>query len=286
MEHTDPDAGHVDHIGLMCPNCKPIVIFNPAHRQKIVEHISAHVLHDPLVDRLSEPCGLCLRPAPLCKIVLKRAKGKTGKLAIDMEESSCANLVKLSIAIAAGYSDGSPCTNHPIICQHCDGSEASPVVWSYNFRSHLLREHPRISLEDHNDILILTKLEREGMKRIWDDRFKQRKARRKSQFPPLVISETYRSCLVFKYVFLFYLSPTPATQLMHKLNSSDGVPDLDASDEDTSSNSCSDHGEDVAASVAAVAELDGQGDITLVQVVTEADKGEDSEVQDLEYTSE
>ena len=73
---------------------------------------------------------------------------------------------------------------------------------------------------------------------------------------------------------------------MLKLNSSDGVPDLDASNEDTSSNSCSDHGEDVAASIAAVAELDGQGDITLVQVVTEADKGEDSEVQDLEYTSE
>jgi hypothetical protein len=201
IENAGPDTSPVDHINLMCPNCNPIVTFNPAHRQRIVEHIGAHVLHDPSVNRLSEPCGLCLRPAPLCKIVLKKAKGQMGKLAIDMKKSSCANLVKLSIGAAARCSDASPCTNHPVICPYCDSLESIPVVWSYNFRSHLLRKHPRISLEDHNDTFILTKLEKEGMKRVWDTRFKQRKACQKLQRAPLVISETYRSRLAFKYVF-------------------------------------------------------------------------------------
>ena len=271
IEHTGPDAGLVDHISLMCLNCQPIVAFDPSHRQRIVEHIGAHVLHDPSVDRLSEPCGLCLRPAPLCKIVLKKAKGHTGNLAIDMKESLCPNLMKFSIAVAAEYSDSSPCTNHPFICPYCDCLESSSVVWSYNFWSHLLRKHPRISLEGHNDILILTRLEKDGMKRVWERRLKQRKARRKSQRAPLVISETYCSRLVFKYAFLFYLS---LIQLMHKLSSSDVVQDLDSSDTDTSSDPFSDRNEDTA-------ESDDEGDVTLI--ATETDNGGDSEVQNLEH---
>ena len=105
MEHADPDTNFLDHIGMTCPNCRPIVTFNPSLRQCILEHIGAHILHDRSVDRLSEPCGLCLRPAPLCKIVLKKGKGQMGNLAIDMKASLCPNLVKFSIAIAAECSD-------------------------------------------------------------------------------------------------------------------------------------------------------------------------------------
>jgi hypothetical protein len=198
LERTGPDTSLVDHIGLMCPNCDPTVTFDPSLQQRVVEHISAHVLHDSSVDRSSEPCGLCLLPAPLCKIVLKKAKGQVGKLYIDMKESSCRNLVKFSIAVAADCSDSSPCTNHPILCPHCDDSA---VVWSYNFRFHLLCKHPRVSLEDHSDILTLTKLEKDGMKRIWEHRLKQRKVHRKSQRAPLVISEAHCSHLVLKSVF-------------------------------------------------------------------------------------
>ncbi|HEX3643639.1 MAG TPA: hypothetical protein VHV10_20310, partial [Ktedonobacteraceae bacterium] len=115
MENVDPDTGLVDHVGMTCPNCRPTVTFNPSHRQHVVEHISAHILHDPLVGHLSEPYGLCLRPAPLCKIVLKKAKGQKGNLAINMKTSSCPNLMKFSIAVAAECSDLSPCTNCPIV---------------------------------------------------------------------------------------------------------------------------------------------------------------------------
>ena len=169
-----------------------------------MEHISAYVLHDPSVDRSSEPCGLCLRPEPLCKIVLKKSKGKKGKLAIDMKASLCPNLVKFNLATAAQYTYSSPCTNHPILCLHCIGSESSPVVWSYNFRFHLLCKHPRVSLQDYNNVLSLTKLEKGGMKRAWEHCNKPQKLHQKSQCTPLMISERHHSHLVFKYVFLFY----------------------------------------------------------------------------------
>ena len=202
MEHASPDTAFLDHIGMTCPNCRPIVTFNPSRRQQIVEHIGAHVLHDPSVDRLSEPCGLCLRPAPLCKVVLKKAKGRGGKISIDMKASLCPNLVRFSITAATGCSGSLPCTNHPVTCPLCGDSEST--VWTYNFRSHLLRKHPGISLEDHRDMLVLTKLKKEGMRRVWEHRMKQRKVHRKSQCPPLSISEAHHFRLVLKYVFRFY----------------------------------------------------------------------------------
>lgn len=209
IEHAAPDTDFVDCISLTCPNCQPIITFNPLHRQRIVEHISAHILHDRSVNRASEPCGLCLRPAPLCKIILKKAKGKNGKISINMNASSCPNLVNLSIKVATGCSESSPCTNHPVACPYCDNSEASPVVWSYNFRFHLLQKHPRVSLENHSDIFTLTKFEKDGMKGMWDHRHKQQKLHRKTQRPPLVILETHRSRLVLKYVVLFYFINDP-----------------------------------------------------------------------------
>jgi len=41
--------------------------------QEIITHISAHILYDPAIDRSTEPCGLCGRPAPLCTIFLKKS---------------------------------------------------------------------------------------------------------------------------------------------------------------------------------------------------------------------
>lgn len=188
-----------------------------------------------------------------------------------MKASSCPNLVKFSIAVATECSDSSPCTNRPIVCPHCDDSESSPVVWSYNFRSHLLRKHTRISLEDHTDILVLTKLEKEGMRRVWEHRLKQRKAHWKSQRAPLVISEAHRSCLVLKYVFLFYFIHD--SLLMRKIYSSEVVLGLDASDKGSDCSSDHDDSEEVV-------ELDDDEDDTTPMPVVTEDNGQ--EIQDLE----
>ena len=278
MEHASPDTAFIDHIDMACPNCRPIVTFNPSLRQRIVEHISAHILHDPSVDRLSEPCGLCLQPVPLCKIVLKKAKGRKGNLAIDMKASSCPNLVKLSIRVATGCSDSSPCTNRPIVCPHCDDSEASPVVWSYNFRSHLLRKHPRISLEDHSDIWVLKKLEKEGMQRVWENRSK-RKSYRKSQCAPLVISETHRLRLVLKCVSLLYIS---TALLTHRIYISEVLPGTDTSDGGSSSDRSSVHDEEVTAAQSG----DDEDDTMLAWTPVVKAVDDSREIQDLEYGRE
>jgi hypothetical protein len=204
MEHVDTNT-HVDHIGLACPNCQPSITFNSSLRQRVVEHIGAHILHDPSVDRSTEPCGLCLRPAPMCKIVLKKTKGRTGNLAIDMKTSSCPNLVKFSLMIAAKCSDASPCTNHPMHCPYCP--KTSPAVWSYTFRQHMVRVHPAVPLDQHRTIWTISKLEKDRMKQVWGNRLKQPKARTKTQRAPLVISETHRTRLVLGYdLFILLLT--------------------------------------------------------------------------------
>ncbi|KAI0283829.1 hypothetical protein BC826DRAFT_891645, partial [Russula brevipes] len=176
-----------------CPKCQPTIDFDSSLRQRVVEHIGAHILHDASVDRSSEPCGLCLRPAPLCKINLKKTKGHAGNLAIDMKTSSCPNLVKLSIMIASKCSDASPCTNHPMRCPYCPKS--SPAVWSYTFRQHMLRVHPAVPLEKHRSIWSISKFEKERMKQVWEHRLKRPKVHRRAQRAPLVISETHRTRL-------------------------------------------------------------------------------------------
>jgi hypothetical protein len=199
VEHNDSDSSVANHIGLACPQCQPTVLFNSSLRQHIVEHISVHILHDPSVDRSTEPCGLCLWPAPLCKINLIKTKGRTGNLAIDMKTSSCPNLVKFSISTAAKCSEASPCTNHPLHCPYCPKS--SPVVWSYTFCQHLLRFHPAIPLDKHRAIWTISKLEKDGRKQeVWEHRLKQPKVRARMQHAPLVISETHCTRLVLRYV--------------------------------------------------------------------------------------
>ena len=133
---TDTDIIENGTGKLECLKCHPTVTFNPSHQQCFVEHVSAHILHDKTVDCSLEPCGLCLSPAPLCKFVLVNCKGRTRNVAIDMNASSCLNLIKVSISVAAKCSDASICTNHPMSCPYCPRS--SPAVWSYNFCQHLL----------------------------------------------------------------------------------------------------------------------------------------------------
>lgn len=203
MEHDDTDANIVNHIGLVCPRCQPAVTFSSSLRQRIIEHIGAHICHDSSVDRSAEPCGLCLRPAPLCKIVLKKTKGRTGNITIDMKTSSCPNLVKFSITIASKCSEASPCTNHPMHCPYCPKS--APAVWSYTFRQHMLRLHPSIPLDKHRSIWMISKLEKDGMRQLWEQRLKQPKVRTKAQRAPLVVSETHRTCLVLRYTLFILL---------------------------------------------------------------------------------
>ena len=197
LEDPSIDTATIKHGGPACTRCQSIVTFHPKHQQCIIEHSSTPILFNPSIDRTLEPCGLCLHPMPLCKIYLRKTKGRAGNIAIDMRASSCSNLVKFSITVTAEFSDSSPCTNHPMCCLYCPDS--SPAVWSYTFCEHLTRFHPTVSLEDNETIWAVPGLEEEQMKKIWDDQLKPPlKAHRKAQHPPLVISETHHTCLILK----------------------------------------------------------------------------------------
>ena len=150
MEELDANASDSFHVRLACLKCQPTINFNPLNWHCVIEHIEAHILHDASMDCSSKPCGLCLCPAPLCKIILKKAKGHTGKLAIDMKLSSCPNIIKFSIANVAACFETSPCINHPMICPYCP--KLNPAVWSYNFHHHLLCSHPSICLSDYKSL--------------------------------------------------------------------------------------------------------------------------------------
>jgi hypothetical protein len=81
-------------------------------------------------------------------------------------------------------------------CPYCP--ILNPAVWSYNFRHHLLRSHPAIRFSDHKSLWTPSKLEKDGMKRIWQHRHKQPKLRRRAQCPALMISETHRVQIVLR----------------------------------------------------------------------------------------
>ncbi|KAF7371921.1 hypothetical protein MVEN_00049800 [Mycena venus] len=157
----------------------------------VIAHIGSHILHDPGIDRSTEPCGLCGRPAPMCTIFLKKSSSGSGALTVDMKASrGCPNLIKrFSIGAAAKSIPTSPCSNAPMKCPAC--SKRDPAVWRYNIKEHLIRHHPDISLQKHAHLWELTSSEKAGMKVIWTKR-KEQKAARKHKHT-LIISEAHSS---------------------------------------------------------------------------------------------
>ena len=61
-------------------------------------------------------------------------------------------------------------------------------------------------MEDYNNIIVLTKLEKEKMKHAWTCRLVQQNVHQKLQCAPLVILEMHRSRLVLKCIFTFYFN--------------------------------------------------------------------------------
>lgn len=77
----------------------------------ILTHMGAHVLHNPRFKDADNPCGLCLGLETTCAIFLKRTP-KTG-YQIDMSRSRCPNLYKISLKVAATFTEN---PHAPTIC--------------------------------------------------------------------------------------------------------------------------------------------------------------------------
>ncbi|KAJ7927902.1 hypothetical protein B0H13DRAFT_2552011 [Mycena leptocephala] len=157
----------------VCGFCTPSFPLDTGHPQSIIAHIGAHILHDPTIDRSTEPRGLCGRPSP-------------------MSSSGCPNLTKrFSVGAASKSIANSPCSNAPLKCPGC--SKKDPAVWRYNTKFHLMRHHPEVSLPKYAHLWELGTSELAGMKMIWNKRT-ERKTVKKSK-STLTISAAHSSRL-------------------------------------------------------------------------------------------
>jgi hypothetical protein len=183
--------GHAD-----CSNCGPGAKINWENTQRVLEHMGAHILFDTKLNRTEERCGLCLRPAALCPIYVTKGRGTLGRYTVDFTKSTCPNLVRFNYKNASESSEKCPCSNVPIICSLCP--PGSPAVWTYNLEAHFRGRH-RLTSRAHFPVPVeQSKSEKDGLKRVWQTRFKSRKSyntKKRQRVPPLSISEAHRSGL-------------------------------------------------------------------------------------------
>ena len=179
--------------------CTPSVAL-PKQAPRILEHMAAHILFDPRTKRSDEPCGLCLRPSPLCKFYLKKGKGAGASEQIDFAKSTCANKVHFSYAVANSSTASSPSSNVPLRCPICPTAE--PCIWRYNLAHHMRAKHPTISIPPHELLWKITNAEQHLLKEIWDNRHRLKKSRKskKNQASSLTISEAHSSWLTLRFV--------------------------------------------------------------------------------------
>jgi hypothetical protein len=197
---SDENTHELDDDNLStCPNCSPMVTFEITQGQRILSHIGAHILHDPKVDRSSEPCGLCLQPSPMCQFYLKKGKGAKGTLKINHAASKgCPNLIKFSYGTASRSSKSSPCSNVPIRCPLCSSSD--PAVWKYNMKFHFKLTHPSAPLSKYDHLWLLSSFEKSQLAGFWKDRYKVtvKRPNKKNKVSPLQISEAHSSRLALR----------------------------------------------------------------------------------------
>ncbi|KAH8992267.1 hypothetical protein EDB86DRAFT_2806286, partial [Lactarius hatsudake] len=182
-----------------CSRCGTKAKLDWKNTQRILEHMGAHILHDTTLNTTEERCGLCLRPAPLCCIYLMKGHGAGRRTSVDQSKSVCPNLVRFNYKNAAQSSKKSPCSNIPVTCSLCQ--VGSPAVWTYCLHSHYRAHHnlEPAHFPKHPNVE-LSQSEKDGMKRVWGSRFKQRKAyfSKKKHDTPLAISEAHRSRLLIQ----------------------------------------------------------------------------------------
>ena len=184
-----------------CMNCSPPIAL-PKHAPKVLEHMSSHILFDSHIKRSDEPCGLCLRPAPLCRFYLKRGKGGGASDQVDFAKSTCIQKIHFSYSLASVSTLSSPSSNVPLRCPICPA--ADPCVWRYNIPFHMRSKHPTIPLTPYEPHWQISNDEKRMLKDVWDSRHKQKKPRKskKKMSSSLVVSEAHSSRLTLRSVFL------------------------------------------------------------------------------------
>ncbi|KAF8221652.1 hypothetical protein L208DRAFT_1530560, partial [Tricholoma matsutake] len=177
-----------------CTACIPLVAL-PKSAQRVLEHMAAHILFDPSVNRSAEPCGLCLQSSPLCVYYLKRGKGVGASEQVDSTKSVCANKIPFGYAVAAISTSSSPSSNVPIHCPICP--TAALCVWRYNLSHHMRSKHPAILLPPYKSLWQIKNAKKSQLKEMWNNHHKHKKMQKskKQNTSGLIISEAHSSRL-------------------------------------------------------------------------------------------
>jgi hypothetical protein len=159
--------------------------------------MGGHILHDPQLKDANNPCGFCLNTAMLCTIRLIQSIKKGNK--IDMINSHCPNLKKVSLATASKFTEKSPCTNIPLQCPLCP--KVSNAVWKYNLCAHIRKHHPTADVANYEQLYAISASELTLMKGVYKRPPKSKKAKNATHV--LAISEGHSSRLAMRYAILF-----------------------------------------------------------------------------------
>lgn len=176
-----------------CPKCRPKVKLNQSDAQQVLEHMGAHILHDSTLNPSQEVCGFCLQPSPMCKLLVKKGCGASATYRVDIDSSSCINLIWFNYASAAYSSETLPCSNIPIICPLCPPKSSG--VWTYSLHAHFCDQHKLTLHTQYPMKTHLSQSEKDGMKRIWDTQFNAPNTHnpKKKKVPALLLSEAHTS---------------------------------------------------------------------------------------------
>ncbi|KAF6748797.1 hypothetical protein DFP72DRAFT_792072, partial [Ephemerocybe angulata] len=121
-----------------CMVCDPPVTLE-TNAQRVLEHMGAHILLDPGIDRTTDPCGLCLMSSQICRYFVTKGKGSKGSLHVEAKRSSgCTRKINFQYRSAETSTDTAPCSNVPIPCPLCPND---PAVWRYNLHNHFIKSH-------------------------------------------------------------------------------------------------------------------------------------------------
>lgn len=180
-----------------CRKCYPAVPIQTTNYQRVLEHNGAHILFDGSLTAADQPCGLCLRPFPMCRFFFLKRSGTAAARQIDWTTSNCLNPLKFQMAAAMKSSDNSPCSNHLIECP----LQCGIVIWTYTLAGHYKFFHKLKSVTNIPVVYQMAESELERMQTVWNNRqtySTARKMKKKKPRAALAISDAHRSLMAFR----------------------------------------------------------------------------------------
>ena len=186
----------VGHDKMHCKRCGPTSL-KLSMGTALITHMAAHILHDPYLSTVQNPCGFCSQPN-ICQIYLtKKHSAISSNQQIDYQASKCPKLSKINYGPASEYSQKSPCTNVPIYCPLCH--ERSPTIWKYNMERHIRDMHPGADPALYHEAWEITAEEEFSLKNKWLQIVNSRQMRRRGRpCKVTLVSEGHSSNLALR----------------------------------------------------------------------------------------